>query len=121
MLILKNNIMKNLIILIAFVAFGFTNNAIAQKKVETTFKVDGVCGMCKKRIETAMDIKGVSFAEWNKETSDLFVVYNPKKVSEDELHRLLNEAGHDTEKSKATNEQYNSINGCCRYREMEKH
>lgn len=91
------------------------------KKVEARFQVEGVCGMCKDRIEGALDIKGVKFAEWDTKTGELFVVYKPKAISLIDIHTIIAEAGHDTEKIKATNEAYNSIHNCCRYREMEKH
>lgn len=90
----------------------------AQKKTEeTTFKVGGECNMCKKRIENALDVKGVRFAEWNPETETLFVAYKPKKISLDKIHELIAEVGHDTEKVKAKDEVYENIHGCCRYRE----
>lgn len=91
------------------------------KKAEARFQVEGVCGMCKDRIENAVDLKGVKFAEWNKETSELFIVYKPKHISLEQIHQTLADAGHDTEMMKATNEAYNKVNGCCRYRELEKH
>lgn len=87
-----------------------------EKKEEATFEVSGVCGMCEDRIESALDVKGIVMADWDLETKQLHVVYNPKKISEDDIHALLNEVGHDTEKSRATAEQYEGLHGCCKYR-----
>jgi copper chaperone CopZ len=87
------------------------------KKEEATFEVSGVCGMCEDRIESALDVKGIVVADWDLETKQLHVVYNSKKISEEDIHALLNEVGHDTEKSRATAEQYEGLHGCCKYRD----
>jgi len=92
-----------------------------QKVVETSFKVSGVCHMCEDRIEKAVDIKGVKMADYDLDSQILSIAFNTQKISEEEIHTLLNKVGHDTEKSKASKEQYNSIHGCCKYREHENH
>ena len=97
------------------------NNLSAQKVVETSFHVSGVCGMCEDRIEKAVDVKGVKQADYDLDTHTLSIAYNPKHISEDEIHQLLNAVGHDTEKSKATDEQYDTVHGCCKYREDADH
>lgn len=88
---------------------------------EARFVVKGVCDMCKERIETTLDVKGVKYAEWNLVTDTLFVVYHPAKISLERIHELLANAGHDTELKKASDESYRKIDDCCRYRELEKH
>lgn len=89
----------------------------AQKKVETTFHVSGVCDMCKARIEKATDVDGVVFSEWDKDKQELFLVYKPADIPVDSVHTLIQLAGHDTEQGKATDECYDKIHGCCRYRD----
>lgn len=99
---------------------GLSLTAQAQddiKKKEITFNVSGICEMCKDRIENALDIKGVKFAHWDIETKKCKVIFDPRKVSEDDLHSALTKAGHDTEKMKATDEQYEGLHGCCKYRD----
>ena len=95
----------------------------AQKKeVKTiTFKVEGVCGMCEERIENALDVNGIKAVSWSSETHICEVTYRTDKITEEEMHKLLNEAGHDTEKSTATEEQYSTVHTCCKYREHEDH
>ncbi len=94
----------------------------AQNKTEeVTFWVAGVCGMCEKTIENAVDVKGVLMADYNLETHQLRIIYKPKKASVDHLHHLINEAGYDTAKSVATDEQYSRVHGCCKYRSLENH
>tara|TARA_Y100001949_G_C15862318_1_gene275616 strand:+ start:24 stop:380 length:357 start_codon:yes stop_codon:yes gene_type:complete len=82
-----------------------------------TFKVAGVCEMCKDRIENAALIKGVKFAEWNKDSKDLVVIYKTDKTTEEDLHKAVAEYGHDTEKEKAKKENYDKLPFCCAYRD----
>ena len=99
----------------------------AQKMSKTTkakFEVDGVCTMCKDRIEkTVMLTKGVKFASWNVDTKELYCIFNNKKTSAMAIKQALAAAGHDTKEVKATKEAYDSLDICCRYRDegVEKH
>ncbi len=113
--------MKIQIILFALLLTCFSANAQDQKVITTSFTVDGVCDMCETRIETAVDIKGVKAADYDLDTHILTITYVTKTISEDEIHQLLNAVGHDTEKSKATDEQYSTVHNCCKYREHENH
>lgn len=100
-------------------AFGQTTSKAPKVKkavVETTFQVSGVCGMCEERIENALSVKGVKLATYDLETQMCRVIYRSDKIEEATLHRLLNEVGHDTALSKATDEQYETVHGCCKYR-----
>lgn len=94
------------------------NQSEAQSKIDTvTFKVQGVCKMCKERIENASLIKGVKWNEWDKQSRMLTIIYKPKKVSENELHQAVANFGHDTDSVKATTEAYQKLPMCCEYRE----
>lgn len=97
----------------SFISFAQNDKKI--KKKEITFEVNGNCEMCKERIENALDMRGVKFAEWSIETHQCKIIYNPQKINEDEIHVKIAEVGHDTEKVKATNEAYNNLHGCCLY------
>jgi len=98
----------------------FANTGFSQKKVvETSIKVDGVCVMCKQRIETALDTIGVKYAEWDIKTKILKVAYKTDKYTEEDICKILAAAGHDTEKIKATDEVYGKIDACCHYRDPE--
>jgi len=114
----NNNIIKSLLIAIA-ITFGI--DAQAQKTIETSFRVDAVCEMCEARIEKAVDVKGVKSADYDLETHTLSIAYSPKTITEGQIHALLNEVGHDTEKSTCTDEQYDRLHGCCKYRTDEGH
>ena len=91
--------------------------AMAQKKAEVRFQTDGVCGMCEKRIETALlAIDGVWTADWDRESHETYVVLNPKKVKELALHKAVAAVGHDTPQVKAKDEDYAKVHACCKYR-----
>jgi len=94
-----------------------TEIELSNKPIQISFQVHGVCNMCKTRIENAALIKGVKFADWNKEAQILTVVYKPTKVTEIVIHEAVAEVGHDTDRIKATNKVYKSLPGCCAYRD----
>lgn len=83
----------------------------------TSLEVDGLCGMCKERIENAAYIKGVKQVNWDKETHQLDLVFRSDKVSKEEIIASINDAGHDVKGAIASDKQYANIHGCCRYRE----
>jgi copper chaperone CopZ len=91
------------------------------KTVTTKFWVAGICGLCEETIEKVMDTKGVVAADYDLADNQLSITYKPSKISEERIHQILNEAGYDTEKSACTNEQYQRVHECCKYREMDKH
>lgn len=95
-----------------------SSQAYSQKKnVSAEIKVYGNCGMCKERIEDALDKTGIKTATWSPATKMLHVVYNSRKISEKDIHELLASAGHDTDQAKATNEVYSELPFCCLYRD----
>lgn len=101
------------LLIMAFAASTVANSIEPSKKVTTTFKVYGQCGECKERIENGLQIKGISFAEWNVETKELTITYNPSKITLEEIHKTINKIGYDTDESKATDEQNNKLPKCC--------
>lgn len=115
--------MKKVILLIPLLLFMLSTAAQKQSKTsKVKFEVDGVCKMCKDRIEkTVLLTKGVKFASWNVDSKELYCIFNNKKTSTEKIKKALANAGHDTREFKATDEAYNSLDDCCRYRELEKH
>lgn len=106
--------MKHVLILMAL---AMSTASFAQKKAEIEFQVSGVCGMCETRIEKALDVPGVIMADWDVETKKAKVAYKTKVLTEEQIHQLIANVGHDTEKIKATDEAYANMHGCCKYRE----
>ena len=97
-----------------------TINLSGQSKFNTTsIEVDGLCGMCEKRIENAAYIQGVKKADWSQETHLLELIYNSSKVDEAVIIAAINEAGHDVKNHPATDEQYANIHGCCLFRDSD--
>ena len=111
----------SLIILTLFIALNLSAQKPSKAPITTTFWVAGVCGMCEQTIEAALDAKGILKADFQLSDNLLTVTYKPSKISEAQIHSLLNEAGYDTEKSTCTEAQYARVHGCCKYRELEKH
>ena len=135
--------MKKAIVLLVSIFFGLvlaTNTGYAQEckthkakgkttistvnqqdVVSATYEVDGVCGMCKNRIENAaLSLDGVISADWSMETHKLNVTYK-KDVNPDQILKAIADAGHDNEKFKAPDVVYNNLPNCCHYRDKDKH
>jgi hypothetical protein len=107
--------MKNLIFVV--LSLLLVTNISAQKKVDVTFEVGGVCGMCEERIEKAYDVKGIVIADYDLEIHQLHVVYKTKHFPDIlDVHRLATSVGHDTDLIKASDEVYAKIHECCKYR-----
>ena len=88
---------------------GFTQTT------KVSFEVAGKCGMCKERIENALDVKGVKLADWSFETNICKVTYNSSKITEKEIHKILANAGHDTKECRSPDAAYSNLHSCCRY------
>jgi len=86
--------------------------------VKVSFKVYGVCGQCKERIEEAAMGKGVKNANWDENSQMLSLEYNPSKVSLKKLQNRIVAVGHDVESLKATASVYQALPKCCLYRDL---
>jgi copper chaperone CopZ len=111
--------MKKIVVVIALMLVGLS--AEAQKKnAKVSIEVDGICGMCKKRIEkAALQTKGVKFAVWNVESHQLSMIIDERKTNLKKIQKNIAAVGHDTKLIKATDEAYNSVHPCCKYRDDE--
>lgn len=88
------------------------------KNAKATLEVDGVCLMCKTRIEKAsIKTKGVKHADWNVKTHELKLIFDERKTNLDKIKQNIVAVGHDTKDLKATDEAYNSVHPCCKYRD----
>ena len=85
------------------------------------FTVYGNCGMCERTIENSLkNVDGVSKRDWDRETDVMTVVYNPKKISLDEIKQKIADVGYDSDTHRAKDEVYSSLPGCCQYERPEK-
>jgi copper chaperone CopZ len=88
------------------------------KNAKASLEVDGVCMMCKNRIEKAsLKTKGVKSAVWNVESHELKLIFDENKTDLTTIQNNILAVGHDTKTLKATDEAYNSVHPCCKYRE----
>jgi copper chaperone CopZ len=106
------------IILVAILAIVITSTVYSQSVISKTetIKVSGNCDMCKARIEKAAKIDGVTKAEWSKKDKVLTATFDPAKTSIDAIGKKIAAAGHDNDKSKATDAAYDKLPACCQYR-----
>ena len=117
--------MKTTILILTLATFMFAGvnfntieangNLPAEKKTETV-KVYGNCGMCETRIEkAAKSVDGVKEAEWDKETKELTVTFDPDVTNLEAIEKEIAAVGHDTESVKAKDETYDALHSCCKY------
>lgn len=104
--------MQKAILMLMAVLFAAVGHAQSVKK--ETITVSGNCGMCKKRIESAIkaDVKSAS---WSADTKKLVVTYDTTVTSIDKIQEKIAAVGHDTEKKKADAKVYDKLPGCCHY------
>ena len=120
--------MNKIICLFTLLMIGFSvqsQEVKMNKNAKISFEVDGICGMCKKRIETAaLKSKGVKFAIWNVKTHQLNVIMDERKTDVAMIQSNILKVGHDVigsdaQKMEATIAAYNTVHPCCRYRDEE--
>ena len=105
---LINKILVGIMLMISYAANG----------QELSIQVYGACGMCQERIENgAKDVIGVNTASWDQMQNTLTVTYAEGLFREGELHARMAAIGHDTDEAKATDEVYENLHECCKYRE----
>ena len=104
---------------IAIIFIGLTSFA-QNKNARASLEVDGVCLMCKERIEKAcITTKGVKSAVWNLHTHELKLIFDERKTDLKTIQENILAVGHDNEELVATDEAYNSVHACCKYRDEE--
>ena|SRR5690554_824611 len=109
--------MKKVILIIGILLIGATGFS-QNKNARATIEVDGVCGMCKERIEKAsIQAKGVKSAIWDVNTHELKLIYNERKTDLTKIQQSIADSGHDTKDIKAEDTVYESIDPCCKYRD----
>jgi len=88
----------------------------SNKSAKVEFHVKGNCEMCKKRIEkAALGVSGVKSADWNIESSTLYLIINEQKTDIVTIQKAIAKVGHDNDGFKATDEDYNNLHTCCAY------
>lgn len=116
--------MKKILVIVVFAFFGMNANAQEQpnKNRKVEIEVNGVCEMCKKRIEkAAFSVKGVKSAIWSSENQNVQLIIDETKCTVLDVEKAIAKVGHDTKDVKAKDEDYDKIHGCCKYRTDEVH
>ena len=92
-------------------------SSTADKNKKVAFEVDGVCMMCKARIEkAALKTKGIKYASWDVDTHQLSLIMDESKCSEMQAKKAIAAVGHDAGGVIADNEVYENLMPCCLYR-----
>ena len=100
--------MKKLVLLGLFLFIGVTLTA-QNKNAKAIIEVNGVCLMCKDRIEKAcIKTKGVKSAVWDVNSHELSLIFNEQKTDLTVIQKII-----------ATDEAYASVHPCCKYRDQE--
>ena len=109
---MKTTILSITMMFIAVITYAQDKN----KKM--IFDVNGKCAMCKERIEeAALNVKGVKYAMWDIPSHQLSVIMDERKTDAMKIKTAIVAVGHDTKELKATDEAYESVHPCCKYRE----
>jgi Cu(I)/Ag(I) efflux system membrane fusion protein len=105
-------------------SFGHDHGNMSDADVKSTgllnheqFKVEGNCEMCKERIENAAkSVNGVESADWKVETNQLYISFDKSLTNIDAVKKSIADAGHDNDKFRASDKDYNKLPECCLYR-----
>jgi outer membrane receptor protein involved in Fe transport/copper chaperone CopZ len=92
----------------------FTQFIFAQNLSKNQFTVKGNCDMCKERIENTAKKAGAKEARYSID-SQILTLETDNNISTDDILKKVAEAGHDNEKFKASDANYEALPGCCHY------
>ncbi len=106
-------------VMLCFVSLIFATMTFGQdKNKKMAFEVDGKCDMCKVRIEkAALGVPGVKYALWDIPSHQLSLIVDERKTDPMKIKSALVAVGHDTKELKASQEAYDSVHPCCKYRD----
>jgi len=105
------NISIALLLSIFAVNFSFAQDSLKKE----TIKVWGNCSNCKKHIEKAAKAAGAATANWNQDTKQLSVSYNPAKTTSVSIQQYIAKAGYDTQDFYGDDIAYRKLDACCKY------
>ncbi|MES2005513.1 MAG: cation transporter [Bacteroidota bacterium] len=108
--------MKQVKVLLFFVLLFTASSIYAHDKTDTIRVSGGNCENCKQQIEKTLKVEGIIKAEWNAKNQLLIVTYASHTIRNIDIQKKIAEAGYDTEKQRATDEAYNKLEACCKYR-----
>lgn len=105
-----------LILMISLAGISVQAQEKKNKNAKHDIEVNGNCEMCKKRIEkAALSVKGVKSAVWHADHQDMHLIIDESKCTLEQVHEAVAKVGHDTDKVKAKDEDYEKLHGCCQF------
>lgn len=94
-----------------------TGAVMAQKEParQTVFlQTNAQCGECKERLEGVLNFtKGIVYADLHLEDKKLEVRYHSKRISLEEIKKLISEIGYDADEVKAVKTAQDKLPTCC--------
>ncbi|MDI1235748.1 MAG: DUF3347 domain-containing protein [bacterium] len=105
---------KILIALTIMLSITACNAQIKNAKTDT-IKIYGNCGMCKKAIEKAGNVKKVSLVEWNIDTKMATLTFDTKQTNSAEILKRIALAGYDSDSFLSPDLAYSNLPNCCQY------
>ena len=104
--------MKSTLIIFALAFIGI---AYGQETKTIEIKTSAECGMCKKRIEEALNYtKGVKYAELDISNKVVTVKYNSGKTTAKEIRKKIAQTGYDADDMKAVESSVAKLPACCK-------
>ena len=110
--------MKKMILILLVSIMGTAVQAQEKKNKNAKYdiEVNGNCEMCKKRIEkAAYSVSGVKSAMWHSDHKALHLIIDENKCKVDDIHAAVAKVGHDTDKVRAKDADYDKLHTCCNY------
>ena len=98
-----------------FIASLFVSAIAFSQSKKETIPVNGNCGMCEKKIETAAKDAGATSAEWDATSKVLTVEYSSSTTNAAKIQQAIAKVGYDTRDFKASDESYDKLHSCCKY------
>lgn len=111
---MNKSISKILIAITVLLSFTSCNAQIKYAKTDSV-KIYGNCGMCKKTIEKAGNLKEIATVDWDKETKMATITYDAKQTTQDDILKRIALSGYDSDTFLAPDDTYSKLPNCCKY------
>lgn len=105
--------LKNMKAMILGVLLSVGSTLMAQNKLDT-IQSSVECGMCKDRLEGVLNYtKGIKYSDVNYDDQYVVVSYNTKKITYEEICKVISETGYDADDVPAKQEAHDNLPKCC--------
>ena len=110
--------MKNVssyIVAVCFMLLSSVSFAQLKNEKTETAAVNGNCGMCKKRIEKAGNVKNEAQVVWDADSQRASIVFDAEKTTKEAVLKRIAAVGYDNEAFLAPDKAYGELPECCQY------